>query len=422
MDLKVRLKKTDMGLIPEGWDSGLVGQVTIKVGSGITPAGGERVYKSEGRPFIRSQNVGWGRLLLDDVAYIDDAMHNSFPETEIVAGDVFLNISGASIGRSSVANKDIEGGNVNQHVCIIRADTHRLEPQFLNYVLLSELGQRQIDSFQTGGSRQGLNFSQVKSIRLPLPSIDEQRSIAKTLSDVDFLSDALDCLIKKKAEIKKATMQKLLTGEWRLPGFDEEWKVIRLGDMGKTYGGITGKSKIDFGQGSGLYITFMNVMSNVVIDSSSFERVDILPSETQNLVKKGDLFFNGSSETPEEVAMCAALLEDVKDVYLNSFCFGFRFHDEVQADGVFLAYYFRSQEGRELMKSLAQGSTRYNLSKVALMNSMLRIPIKAEQVAIAKVLFDMDSELNLLESRRKKTSSLKKGMLQDLLMGRTRLV
>jgi type I restriction enzyme S subunit len=166
----------------------------------------------------------------------------------------------------------------------------------------------------------------------------------------------------------------------------------------------------------------MSVMSNVVIDSELFERVNVSPSETQNRAKKGDLFFNGSSETPEEVAMCSVLLEDVTDVFLNSFCFGFRFREAVAADGIFFAYYLRSKEGRELMKSLAQGSTRYNLSKFALLNSSLKLPTHCEQTAIATVLSDMDAELAALQARRDKTQALKQAMMQQLLTGQIRLV
>jgi type I restriction enzyme, S subunit len=166
----------------------------------------------------------------------------------------------------------------------------------------------------------------------------------------------------------------------------------------------------------------MNVMRNVVIDCDTFERVNVGISESQNRVIKGDLLFNGSSETPEEVAMCAVLKADTPDLYLNSFCFGFRFHGGAEADGLFLAYYLRSREGRELMKSLAQGSTRYNLSKVALLKSSLPMPGRTEQTAIATVLSDMDAEIAALEARSDKTRDIKQAMMQELLTGKTRLV
>ena len=201
----------------------------------------------------------------------------------------------------------------------------------------------------------------------------------------------------------------------------EEWDVKTLGDVGSTYGGLTGKTKADFGEGPARYITFMNVMSNVVIDCGTFEQVQVSPTESQNRAKKGDLFLNGSSESPEEVAMCSVLLDEVRDVYLNSFCFGFRFHDGADADGLFLAHYLRSKEGRELMKSLAQGSTRYNLSKVALLKSPLRLPKLSEQTAIATALSDVDGLLGGLDRLIAKKRDLKQAAMQQLLTGQTRL-
>jgi type I restriction enzyme S subunit len=165
----------------------------------------------------------------------------------------------------------------------------------------------------------------------------------------------------------------------------------------------------------------MNVMTNSVIDCSTFERVRVSPHEVQNRVLKGDLLFNGSSETPEEVAMCAVVQSEIKDVYLNSFCFGFRFRDGVSVNGLFLAYYIRSKVGREIMKSLAQGSTRYNLSKTALLKAPFRLPELPEQTAIVSILKDMDAEIESLETKLAKAKQVKQGMMQELLTGRIRL-
>jgi len=110
------------------WFECELGAKAIKVGSGITPTGGDKNYKLAGRPFVRSQNVGWGTLLLDDVVYIDAKTHSTFDSTEIKQHDVLLNITGASIGRSAVADARIIGGNVNQHVCIIRTRPSDLDP------------------------------------------------------------------------------------------------------------------------------------------------------------------------------------------------------------------------------------------------------------------------------------------------------
>jgi len=421
--IPVGYKQTIIGLFPEEWNLTSISDITTKVGSGVTPRGGSQRYKDSGRAFVRSQNVGWGRLILQDLVFIDEETHQEFPSTELIEQDLLLNITGASIGRVSMIDNRISGGNVNQHVCIIRTITSCSDAAYIKYILLSPIGQNQIDSFQAGGNREGLNFPQIRSILLPLPPTKaEQEIIANILSDADDLIESLEQLIAKKRYIKQGTMQELLTGKTRLPGFSGEWKSEKLKNIGMTFGGLTGKSKDDFGHGIARYITFMNIMTNVVIDCNALESVSVTKGETQNAVSLGDLFFNGSSETPEEVGMCSYLDEELHDVYLNSFCFGFRPNRNSKNDSQYLAYFFRSQEGRKLMASLAQGSTRYNISKTALLSVDFLIPELSEQQAIAEVLSDMDAEITALEQRLEKTKAIKQGMMQQLLTGRIRLV
>lgn len=214
--LKPTYKQTEMGIIPSEWEICSLGDLVAKVGSGITPTGGEKVYKKEGRPFLRSQNVGWGYLLLDDIVFIDEETHKSFLATEIKLNDVLLNITGASIGRSAVVDNRLLGGNVNQHVCIIRVNTTKFSPYFLNFFLLTEIGQKQIQSFQAGGNRQGLNFGQIKSFQIPLPSLLEQTAITAVLSDMDAEITALEQKRDKIRALKQGMMQELLTGKTRL--------------------------------------------------------------------------------------------------------------------------------------------------------------------------------------------------------------
>lgn len=210
-----KVAKTKLRLIPEDWSEARLGNCVTKVGSGVTPSGGEAVYKSTGRVFVRSQNIGHGNLLLEDVAFIDEDTHQSFPSTEIFEFDVLLNITGASIGRCAVADSRVVGGNVNQHVCIIRVN-QTLDPHFLAAYLLSEFGQNQIDSFQAGGNRQGLNFEQIKSFRVPLPSTREQRRISAVMRDTDREIEQLMGTQKKLQSQKKGLMQQLLTGKVRV--------------------------------------------------------------------------------------------------------------------------------------------------------------------------------------------------------------
>lgn len=190
------------------WKKCTIAELATKVGSGVTPRGGEAVYKTEGHPFVRSQNVGLGHLLLDDIAYIDEDTHQRQKNTELQLDDVLLNITGASIGRSAIVTKEIVRGNVNQHVCIIRTKDN-LVSSFLCNFLLSNYGQKQIDSFQVGGNRQGLNFEQIKSIKIGLPSIEEQKKIAELLQLLEQRIVTQNKIIEDLKKLKSAISERL---------------------------------------------------------------------------------------------------------------------------------------------------------------------------------------------------------------------
>ncbi len=171
-----------------------------------------------------------------------------------------------------------------------------------------------------------------------------------------------------------------------------------MGQYGKTYGGLVGKSKEDFGVGTDTYIEFLDVINSTAISGGEFPKVRLSAGERQNRVQRNDLLFNGSSETPEEVGLCAAVIADLENTYLNSFCFGYRLSVSDQIDPIFIVALIRSGEGRERIKHLAQGATRYNLSKRALLELELKLPCYEEQKAIAVVLSDIDAEIQTLEA------------------------
>ena len=418
MELKPGYKRTDVGAIPEDWDVARLGDYAVKIGSGITPTGGVRVYKRAGRPFLRSQNVGWGDLLLDDIAFIDDDIHHTFSATEIMSGDVFLNITGASIGRSAVADDRVRGGNVNQHVCIIRLQTGKLDAWFLNTYLLSTAGQRQIDSFQAGGNRQGLNFGQIRSFRLPLPSFPEQEAIAEVVHDVDASIGSLNRLIAKKRDLKQAVMQQLVTGKRRLPGFSGDWEECALSSLGTFSKGRgikkdqvmpNGKPCVRYGEIYTHHDDFIRAFNSFISPS--------VASESQRL-KKGDLLFAGSGETADEIGKCVAFLGD-EEAYAGSDIIILTPSDQ---DSMYLGYLMNHESIRLQKARMGQGDAVVHISAGNLGRVRLRIPKRDEQTAIAAVLSDMDAELAALETGRNKTRALKQGMMQELLTGRTRLV
>ena len=293
-----------------------------------------------------------------------------------------------------------------------------LDSEFLYYWL----GYRGLWDIADVTSVPQINNKHINPLEIALPDIDEQRRIAAALRHADELIATLKRQISKKQAIRQGMMQELLTGRTRLPGFSDKWSPARLRDAGSTYGGLSGKVKRDFGIGSARFVTFVEVMAGVRLLGRELGKVNVGPNERQNQVLRGDVLFNGSSETPEEVALAASVEFDPSPrTYLNSFCFGYRLKNQRRVNPTYLAYLFRANEGRALVSSLAQGATRYNISKTKLLELSPVLPPRGEQDAIVGVLGDAEAEIQGLQSRLSKTRDIKQGMMQELLTGRTRL-
>ena len=208
-------KDTELGRIPKSWEVQPLRGLSTKVGSGVTPRGGSSVYQDHGIIFIRSQNVHFDGLMLDDVAYISEQIHAGMKGSMVCGGDVLLNITGASIGRCTVVPNDFPEGNVNQHVCIIRP-INSLYNKFLGIWLSSDYGQDQIMRFQAGGNREGLNFEQIRSIKIPVPSIQEQEKASEVVDSIQVSISEVQSKLHQTQSLKKSLMQDLLTGKVRV--------------------------------------------------------------------------------------------------------------------------------------------------------------------------------------------------------------
>src|SRR5690554_4446683 len=207
-----------LGEIPEHWEVKKLKMLVSKVGSGVTPKGGSSVYLSIGIPLIRSQNVHFDSLKLDDVAFISEEVDEEMSNSRIQDGDVLLNITGASIGRCYFVPEGFGRGNVNQHVCIIRPNINEVNTVYLSLLLRSEIGQLQIRLQQTGANREGLNFEQLKNFHLPIAtSLSEQQSIVHHIesecSKIDFKKARTEKLIELLTEYRTALISEAVTGK-----------------------------------------------------------------------------------------------------------------------------------------------------------------------------------------------------------------
>ena len=219
-----------------------------------------------------------------------------------------------------------------------------------------------------------INRDELNAFEFLAPNESEQRAIG----DILLKLDDLITLHQRKCQYRG------------LYGY-LSWEQRKLGNCGTTYGGLTGKTKEDFGHGNARFIPYTNVFDNPLTDTKRLGAVEI--DSSQNQVAYGDAFFTVSSETPDEVGMSSVWLSDQEDVYLNSFCFGYR--QDSTFDPHYLAYMLRSRSVRSNLTLLAQGISRFNISKNKVMELSVPVPSAVEQEQLGQYFTKLDSLITL---------------------------
>lgn len=402
------------------WTEATVGQVSEFL-TGFPFA--SSAFAGSGVRLIRGSNVKRGAIdWSSNIARYWPAQDPSLRAFALRDGDIVVAMDGALVGRSFARIMETElPAYLVQRVARLRG--RAIDQDLLYQWIGSRDFAKYVDDVKTHTAIPHISPRDIRDFKISMAEdLSEQRAVSAALRDADRLIATLEHLVAKKQAIKQGMMQQLLTGRTRLPGFSAEWTPVRLRDAGNTYGGLVGKSKDDFGTGSACFVTFMEVMAGARLLGRRLEQVHVRANERQNRVMCGDVLFNGSSETPEEVALAATVDYDpTPRTYLNSFCFGYRLKTDDLIEPAFLAHFFRSSQGREIVSVLAQGATRYNIAKTKLMDASPLLPPIDEQRAIVSVLRDSEAEIDALNIRLAKARAIKTGMMQQLLTGRVRL-
>jgi type I restriction enzyme S subunit len=389
------------------WERKKIGDISEKVNSGKTPLGGETVYVEKGILFIRSQNVLDSKLSLENSTYITEIINNTMKNSIVLANDILLNITGASLGRSCVVPKDFTIGNVNQHVCIIRLNSE-YEPAFVQPIFASEKGQNIFTSLQTGSGREGLNFQSIKAIEISFPSLPEQQKIASFLTAVD---EKLQALKQKKTlleQYKKGVMQQIFSQELRFKddnGNDfADWEEKKLGEV------LIKNSKKNKNQEFKLVQSVSNKHGFVNQDEYFEDRV-IASKNLSNyyVIQKGDFAYNPSRI---DVGSLAYKFDDNASV-ISPLYISFK-ADKDYLNDAFLLEWFSTQQFTRQMNSSFEGSVRNTLSFESLRKIEISFPCLLEQTKISNFLSAIDDKLNHCQEKISKLEVWKKGLLQGM--------
>jgi type I restriction enzyme S subunit len=398
-EVRPGFKLTEAGVIPEDWSSPCLGLLvhSVEYGSSAKSSVAGKI------PVLRMGNLQEGKIDWSDLVFTDDDREIS--KYLLKSGDVLFNRTNTPelVGKTSIYNGETPAIFAG-YLIRIKEKKDLLSSVYLNYVMNSELSKKYGQSILSiAVSQANINGYKLKTYPIPLPpSLGEQQKISEALMDADALIGGLSQLIAKKHDIKQATMQQLLTGRRRLPGFSADWEIKRLEDVAQVVMGQSPSSSNYNKRGDGLPLIQGNAD---IIDRKTIKR--IFTTEVTKFGRCGDLLLSVRAPVGE----IARATFDV--------CLG-RGVCAIRGGSEFLYHYLISIESS--WGRLSKGSTFDSINSAELRSLAIRLPSsEEEQTSIAKILSDMDNELAALEARYGKARQLKQGMMQGLLTGRIRL-
>ncbi|SET23816.1 Restriction endonuclease S subunit [Oceanobacillus limi] len=370
--------------------------------------------------FINVVNLYDEDYIKTDLLEYVDISESVFNKYKVLKGDIFFTRSSLKLEGIAHCNINIDSDSklvFDDHIMRVRPNINLVNPYFLKLYCLSRVARKFFMSRAKTGTMTTIGQNDIADLPVRIPTMEEQNKISSFFSFLEKRIKKQEEKIEQVKLFKKGMMQKIFLQKLRFKNENGElfpkWRHKPLKSIGTTYTGLSGKSSKDFGVGSGLYITYKNVYANVKAKTTGIEKVDLSDGKKQNQVLKGDILFTTSSEVPNEVGMASYWGAEEQNIYLNSFCFGYRLNDESVLPE-FLVYLLRSAEYRRKITLLAQGSTRFNLSKTELLKMNIEIPSVGEQQKIIILLSGIDKKLEKEEEKLSLLLKQKKGFMQQM--------
>lgn len=363
-----------------------------------------------------------GRFAPDPKVGVDHPNASSY---RIKPGELVFARTGASVGKSYLYNPQ-DGELIYAGFLInVAPDPALLNPKFLSLVVQTKDYWDWIARTSVRSGQPGVNGREFASLPVPVVHISTQDAIADAMTDVDDMISNLERLITKKHSIKQGVMQQLLTGRTRLPGFNDPWHGVQLGDH-VSYVKTVALSRAQLDTTSALrYLHYgdIHTRKSVRLNAATEDmpRASHLLAGSAGVLRVGDLVFADASEDPAGVGKSVEIMS-VPDggVAPGLHTIAARFNKSVLADG-FKAYLQFMPTFRESLLRLAAGTKVLATTRSYISSISISLPQADEQRAIAQVLLDADEEIERLQSRLAKANAIKQGMMQQLLTGRVKL-
>ena len=324
-------------------------------------------------------------------------------------GDIIFGKRRAYQRKAAIVDFD---GICSAHAFVLRANSEVIDPKLFPFFLHSDQFMHRMVDISVGGLSPTINWGDLKHQEFLLPPKDQQAQLSKLLWAMDEVIEK-EYKCKEKYELfYKRFLFDAVSG--KLSKDFKTWEEHLFGSLGESFGGLNGKTKKDFGEGSP-FVNYMNVFSNSKVDSSKVDYVKINEGEKQNELKYGDILITGSSETPQDLGMSSVVLENLEGYFLNSFCFGFRLNDFETLLPEYARFLMRGEHVRKFMFKRAQGSTRFNLSKTTVREKMkILLPKVSEQKEIADKLEFMENNISSFESKIAASKALQKIIVNQI--------
>lgn len=392
-DIKLNIDKTNWSLVK-------LGDVVLEPRDVVKDFSKENIEHVVGLEHIDSEDIHLRRS-----ASIEE--ETTFTK-KFEKGDVLFGRRRAYLKKAARAEFS---GICSGDITVLRAKKGLL-PELLPFIINNDKFFDYAVKHSAGGLSPRVKFRDLANYEFLLPPKDQQTQIAELLWAMD---EVIESRIKSATQYDVFYKQFLFDSiSGKLSKTPDDWREFIFGDLGEMFGGLNGKTKNDFGEGSP-FITYMNVFKNSRIDPNQVDYVKIEPEEKQFELKYGDILMTGSSETPEEVGMSSVVLDNIKGYYLNSFCFGLRLYDFDTLLPEYARFLMRGEKVRKFMFKRAQGYTRFNLSKLTVKEKLkIYIPQIHEQRLIAQKLEIMENIKEQYTSNISSSKALQKSLINQI--------